>query len=140
MIDKGTLNGYLLDLETAHALNMTPTGTGYTIISPNNLLVLPGNSSKNEIIRNMKEGLIIHATMGTWSGNPYSGQVTGNIALGFLVRDGEPVGRVKDCMFSLNVFSHLLENLESLTSETKCLGNEILPYALVNDVSIATKK
>ena len=48
----------------------------------------------------MKKGIVIDHTMGAWAGNPYTGTVTGNIALGYLVEDGEKVGRVKDCMFS----------------------------------------
>jgi predicted Zn-dependent protease len=85
----------------------------------------------------MKRGIIIDQTMGAWAGNPYAGTVTGNIALGYLVEDGKKVGRVKDCMFSLNVFSHLKSNLLALSKETKNLGSLILPYCLVGGVSIS---
>ena len=67
----------------------------------------------------------------------YKRQVTGNIALGYLVENGKKVGRVKDCMFSLNVFNHLKTNLLALTKETKSLGGLILPYCLIGGVSIS---
>ncbi|HHW19045.1 MAG TPA: TldD/PmbA family protein [Firmicutes bacterium] len=141
LVDKGVLREYLLDLETACKLGRKPTGTGrISRIAPNNLLVLPQDLSWKDMVKGIKRGVIIKDTMGAWAGNPYSGQVTGNIALGFLVEDGEPVGRVKDCMFSVNVFKHLKDNLVSLSRETKyTYGNALLPYALVDGVSIAAK-
>jgi PmbA protein len=78
--------------------------------------------------------------MGAWAGNPYGGQVTGNIALGYLVEDGQPVGRVKDCMYSLNVFEALKNNLAALSRESKCMGSMFLPYALLKGISISAKK
>jgi len=85
----------------------------------------------------MKKAIVIDQTMGAWAGNPYTGTVTGNIALGYLVIDGKKVGRVKDCMFSLNVFTHLKSNLLAVSKETKNLGQMILPYCLIEGVSIA---
>jgi len=87
----------------------------------------------------MKRGIVIENTMGAWAGNPYSGQVSGNIAMGFLVEDGKLAGRVKDCMFSVNVFTHLRDHLVALSRETKNVG-PTLPYALVDNVSIAAKR
>jgi len=88
----------------------------------------------------MKQGIVIDHTMGAWAGNPYTGTVTGNIALGYLVKDGEKVGRVKDCMFSLNVFTHLKSNLLALSRDVKDLGGLLLPYCLIGGVSIATRE
>jgi PmbA protein len=141
LVSQGVLSEYLLDLETAAKLGRKPTGTGGVAgIERNNILVLPGDLSVADLINSLKRGIIIDATMGAWAGNPYSGQVTGNIALGYLVVDGQPVGRVKDCMFSVNVFTALKDNLAALSRETKNLGDAILPYALVRSVSISAKK
>ena len=90
------------------------------------------------MVSGMEKGIIIKETMGAWAGNPYSGQVTGNISLGFLVENGKPVGRIKDCMFSVNIFRDLQHNLLGLSQETQSKGY-ILPYALLSDVSISTK-
>ncbi len=141
LIDDGVLTEYLLDLETASRLGRKPTGTGGASgVSPNNLVVMPGTVAKTAMISGLKRGIVIEQTMGAWTGNPYSGQVTGNIALGFLVVDGVPVGRVKDCMFSVNVFRHLSEDLLSLSKEVKCVGDTTLPWALVRNVSVSAKR
>jgi len=138
LIDEGVLSEYLLDLESAHRLGRKPIGTGTrTGARPNNVIVPGGNASFDDLMAGMKRGIIIDQTMGAWAGNPYTGTVTGNIALGYLVEDGKKVGRIKDCMFSLNVFSHLKSNLLALTKETKSLGGLILPYCLIGGVSIS---
>lgn len=141
LVGNGILMEYLLDLDTAARLGRRPTGTGrVSRIAHNNVIVSPGSVPCPDMVRSIKRGLIIKETMGAWAGNPYSGQVTGNIALGFLIENGAPVGRVKDCMFSVNVFKHLKENLVALSKEQKLLmNNALLPYALVDAVSIATR-
>lgn len=140
LIEQGVLKEYLLDLESAQRLGRKPIGTGNPAgARPNNLIVPAGDVSVNDLLADMKRGIIIDQTMGAWAGNPYTGTVTGNVALGYLVEDGKKVGRVKDCMFSLNVFTHLKSNLLALSKETKNMGTSILPYFLIGGVSVSTR-
>ena len=140
LIEKGVLREYLLDLETARKLGREPIGTGGVGgIEPGNVIVPGGSLSKESLLTGMKRGIVVENTMGAWAGNPFSGQVSGNIAMGFLVEDGELVGRVKDCMFSLNIFTHLKDHLVALSRETKNFGIT-LPYALIDNVSVTGKK
>lgn len=140
LIEKGVLREYLLDLDTAQKLGRSPTGTGgIAAIEPNNLVVEGGEVSKDDLLRGIRRGIIIENTMGAWAGNPYAGQVSGNIAMGFLVVDGKPVGRIKDCMFSANAFTHLKEHLAALSRETKNMFGTRLPWALVRNVTVAAK-
>jgi len=139
LIEKGVLSEYLLDLETAHKLGRDPIGTGgVSGIEPGNLVVEGGSQSKDDLLSGVKRGIMIESTMGAWAGNPYSGQVSGNIAMGFLIEDGKLVGRVKDCMFSVNVFKHLKDHLVALSREARNFGIT-LPYALVENVSVTAK-
>lgn len=141
LIGAGVISEYILDLETAAKLGRRPIGTGgVTGPAHNNILVEPGDMGKDDMVLGLKKGIVIDRAMGAWAGNPYSGQVTGNIALGYLVGDGEPIGRVKDCMYSVNVFEYLKDNLVALSKETKCMGSVILPYALLSGVSVSAKK
>jgi len=140
LIDKGVIAEYLLDLDTAHKLGRAPTGTGgIGFIEPNNLLIAAGDVPKDDLLAGMKRGIVIDNTMGAWAGNPYAGQVTGNISRGFLVEDGKMVGRVKDCMFSANSFTHLRDHLVALSEETEQQWGTVAPYALVSDVSVTAK-
>lgn len=140
LIERGRLREYLLDLDSAARLGREPIGTGgIERARPNNLLVAPGETSHGDLLAGIKRGLVIDETIGAWAGNPYTGQVSGNIGLGFLVEDGKIVGRVKDCMFSLNALTDLGENLVGLSRETRCMGGQMLPWALIDDVTIATR-
>ncbi len=141
LVKAGVLEEYLLDLDSAARLGRQPNGTGgMTRPRPNNVLLLPGATPWREILAGIKRGIVIDETLGAWAGNPYSGQVSGNIGLGFLVEDGKLAGRVKDCMFSINVFSQLKTQLQCLSLETKNLGTHILPWGLVGGVSISTRQ
>lgn len=140
LVQKGVLREYLLDIGTAKKLGRSPIGTGGPNgIRPNNLLAEGGEVSKDSLLAGMKRGIVIENTMGAWAGNPYSGQVNGNISMGFWVIDGKPVGRVKDCMFSANAFTHLKDNLVALSRETKDVFGITAPYALVSNVSVTAK-
>lgn len=140
LIDSGKISGYLLDLQTAHLLNMSPTGNGGGA-SPvsNNTIVLGGDKSYGEMLAGIDEGVLIENTMGAWAGNPYGGQVSGNIALGYKIEKGRVVGRIKDCMFSVNVFTDLRDNLAALSREQHWRGNTCYPYLQLANVNISTK-
>ncbi len=150
IIKEGQLTSFIHDLRSAAALNMEPTGNGLrrgtSAPSPtgSNMMLLPGNKPYAELMASIDQGLIIDSLMGAWAGNPYAGEVSGNIALGFKVEKGMKVGRVKDCMFSVNAFKALRDKLLGLsreTSWTEIFGTGIakLPYVLLDGVNISTK-
>jgi PmbA protein len=141
LIEKGVLKNFLHNLETAAAVGDEPNGHGTRSsgIAPGVTMVTPGDKASEEMIRGIDEGLLIEQTMGAWAGNPYGGQVTGNIALGYKIEKGKLVGRVKNVVFSLNVFSYLRDHLVGLSSDVRDLGGEILPYIMFKDVVLSTE-
>jgi len=140
LISDGKIAGYMLDLQTAAELNMSPTGNG-SVSGPvqNNIIVPGGTASFSEMLAGIDEGVLIEGTMGAWAGNPYGGQVSGNISLGYKIEKGQIVGRIKDAMFSLNVFTDLRDNLASISSEQLWRGNTCYPYLQFKNVNISTK-
>jgi len=140
LISGGKIAGYMLDLQTAAELNMSPTGNG-SVSGPvqNNIIVPGGTASFSEMLAGIDEGVLIEGTMGAWAGNPYGGQVSGNISLGYKIEKGQIVGRIKDAMFSLNVFTDLRDNLASISSEQLWRGNACFPYLQLRNVNISTK-
>ena len=140
LIEGGKINGYMLDLQTAAELNMSPTGNG-SVSGPvqNNIIVPGGQASWSEMLAGIDEGVLIEGTMGAWAGNPYGGQVSGNISLGYKIEKGQIVGRIKDAMFSVNVFTDLRDNLVALSSDKLWRGNTCYPYLQLANVNISTK-
>ena len=127
-----------MDLATSQKLGLPPNGTGGSKRpQDNNFILEPGSSRHEDILANMERGILIAGTMGTWAGNPYNGQVSGNISLGYLIEDGKIKGRIKDAMFTINIFQALREQIKLISADRKWVNNKYLPYILFNDVSIS---
>lgn len=141
LIDSGVVSSFLLDLQSAAELKMSPTGNGgQSGPAANNVVLAAGEIAYADMLKDIEEGVLIDMTMGAWAGNPYGGQVSGNISLGYKIEKGRLVGRIKDSMFSVNVFNALSEQLHSLSREQTWHGNNLFPYVRLNDVNISTKQ
>ena len=141
LIDRGIVSSFLLDLQSAAELKMAPTGNGgLNGPAANNVVLASGELSYADMLSDIKEGVLIDMTMGAWAGNPYGGQVSGNISLGYKIENGRLVGRIKDAMFSVNIFSALAGQLHSLSREQVWHGNNLFPYIRLNDVNISAKQ
>ncbi len=139
--NKGTLENFILDLDTAHELNQKPRGTrGERGPEANNVIMAPGQKNIADLLSTIDEGVLIADTQGTWAGNPYGGQVSGNISLGFQIKDGKITGRIKDAMFSLNTFKALKEQIQALSKEQRWVENALLPYMIIDEVNISLKE
>lgn len=147
IIDNGVVNSFILNLITAKALGLKSTGNGFR--SGDGSLAGPGYSNVivdvtdtqplEQLLGSVERGVIIHSLMGAWAGNPYSGQVNGNIDLGFLIEDGRITGRVKDCMVSVNVFEALRDQIGGASCEKDWGWNLFAPHILLNDIAINAK-
>lgn len=147
IIDSGKVNSFVLDLVTAKALGLRSTGNGFR--SQPDSLPGPGNSNivlemttsqpLQELLGSVERGIIIHSLMGAWAGNPYGGQVSGNIDLGFLIEDGKIKGRVKDCMVSVNAFVAFRDQIAGSSAEKQWAWNMLLPHLKLRDISITAK-
>lgn len=140
LIEQGVLKQEILDLQSGEALGRASTGNGtLTGPEPHHVILSPGTASVADTRKSIDRGLIIFDSMGAWAGNPYSGNVSGTISLGLLIENGEVVGRVKDCMFSINAFKHFKDHLIATSSETKEDGSSTYPYVTLDEVVISTQ-
>lgn len=148
LIDHGVLRNFLVDLDTATALHTKPTGNGRRggwssppAPGPSTLVVQGGMDHSGHLLAGIREGLIVHHLLGAGQGNPYGGAINANILLGFLVRGGEIIGRVKNTMLSINAFELLRTQLVSVSSDSKDVwGSMTLPYLLVDGAAITAKE
>jgi len=145
LIEEGTVASFLYDLQTAALAGTQSTGNGgrgrggLPAPSPSAFIIAPGDTTFDDMVRDMKEGLVIEQLMGAAQTNILGGDFSGNVLLGYKVEDGKIVGRVKDTMVSGNVY-RVLEQILAVGSEPKWVGGSLYTPALYCPrLSVATK-
>jgi PmbA protein len=140
LIDRGRLIQFYGDRTTGRILGTGTTGNGFRpslghYPSPGlvNLAIAPGNLSFTEAIATLEEGIIVDQMLG--GGADISGDFSVNIDLGYLVKRGEIVGRVKDTMIAGNVY-HALKEVIALLSDTQWNGSYYTPSLIVDGLSV----
>ncbi|WP_218082870.1 TldD/PmbA family protein [Anthocerotibacter panamensis] len=139
-IEAGVLQSFYCDLRTAQDLGVATTGNGFrsslgSFASPGlvNILLTPGTVRWAELLRSMVDGLIVDQVMGNGPG--ISGDFSVNVELGYRVRHGEVVGRVKDTMIAGNTYT-LLKNDPVLSQEANWQGDFYLPHLYLPKVTV----
>ncbi|MFC1898888.1 TldD/PmbA family protein [Chloroflexota bacterium] len=145
LVDRGTVSGFLYDLQTAALAKTISTGNGNRgrngLPSPSAsaFIIAPGKTSFDEMISDIKEGLIVEQLMGAEQGNVLGGDFSGNVLLGYKVENGKIRGRVKDTMVSGNVYQ-ILNKITAIGSEAKWVSGFLnTPHFYCSDVAVASK-
>ena len=135
LIEKGTVRSFLYDLQTAGLAKSESTGSAerslaaQPSISTTCLIIEEGETSFEEMVRNVKTGLVVEELMGAGQGNVIGGDFSGNVLLGYKIEDGEITGRVKDTMVAGNVHE-ALKRIATIGSETRWVGGSMRTPAL----------
>lgn len=145
LIDKGVAANFIYDLQTAGMAGAESTGSGERSLgslpspSASVLLVNEGDTTLDEMIAGMDEGLIVERLLGAGQGNVLGGDFNANILLGYKVEKGRVVGRVKDTMVTGNVY-RILNDLIAVGSEGRWLGGGLYTPAIAcANVAVASK-
>jgi PmbA protein len=112
LIQDGMLKLFYTDRTIGRQLGCGSTGNGFrsglgSYPTPDlvNLTVTPGTIGFTELVKQLDSGIIIDQILGGGAG--MSGDFSINVELGYRVRNGEIVGRIKDTMVSGNVYTAL---------------------------------
>ncbi len=145
LIEQGAVTSFLYDLQTAARAHTRSTGNGSRAggrlpsPSPSAFIIAPGSTTFDEMVQDIKEGLIIEQLMGAGQGNILGGDFSGNVLLGYKIESGKIVGRVKDTMVSGNVYQ-VLKEISAIGSEAKWLGGFLqAPHLYCPSLSVASK-
>ncbi len=156
IIKNGHLQSFLHSLKTAKKLNMEPTGNGYKLgnffprpelsAEPapyvTNLHVEPGKVSFNDMVSDLKDGIIIDSVIGFFMGNLFNGEITGSIDTGYHIKNGKIVGKIAGQSINFNIYDIFKNNLVDISSTTKNTpffffhGYNPAPYAMFKDINI----
>jgi PmbA protein len=138
-IQKGILQHFYSDRTVARLLGTSTTGNGFrpglgSYPTPGlfNLLIQPGKGSLLDLINQLDEGLIVDQMLG--GGGSISGDFSINVDLGYRVKNGQVVGRVKDTMVAGNVYT-ALKQLVALGGDADWNGSCYTPSLIVDGLS-----
>jgi PmbA protein len=139
-IEKGVLQSFYADRTIGRALKTGTTGNGFrsglgSYPTPElfNLLVAPGQTPLADLIAGVEDGLILDQILGGGAG--ISGEFSINVDLGYRIKQGKIVGRVKDTMVSGSVYSALKQVL-ALGSDADWHDACRTPSILVEGLSV----
>jgi PmbA protein len=145
LIEKGIVRNFLYDLQTAGQAGAKSTGSGargrggLMSPSPSAFTIDTGDATFDEMVQDIKEGLVIEQLMGAEQGNILGGDFSGNVLLGYKIENGKIIGRVKNTMVSGNVFQ-LLKQVVALGKEAKWVGGAVLaPHLYIPGISVSSK-
>jgi PmbA protein len=135
IVRDGVLKAFLYDLDSAGLAGTAPTG--HDGCWPHMLIVPPGAKSKADLFAGVRDGLYVKDILGFGQSNMMNGDVSGNVSLGFRIKNGEIVGRVKDTMIAGNVYELLKQGVE-FSRDTDPISR--MPYMKLSGVSVSSAK
>lgn len=150
IIEKGILRNFIFDLHSAAKKKTRSTGNGFkrglwgggiaTPPSPGvaNLTLAPGKMSRAEMIKDIKEGIIVDEVMGFHSGNIIQGEFSMSVGVGYLIQNGVVKGRAMDAMVAGNIYDSF-NNLIALGDKVEISYLGYLPAMYFKDMSVAGK-
>jgi len=153
LIENGVVRQFLYDLKTAAQAGAAPTGNGFKAegfgdrsyhllptITPTTRLILPGDTSLEEMLRGLDEAILVQDVIGLGQGNVLAGEFSNNVSLGFLVRKGEVIGRVKNTMIAGNAYELLKDQLIGLSDRAEWyFGIMSTPAIAIDGVGVVSQ-
>ncbi|HTR20132.1 MAG TPA: TldD/PmbA family protein [Gemmatimonadales bacterium] len=151
LIERGVVQRFVYDLETAARAEQASTGNGSRgifakpKIAYSNLVVGKRDSSAagtaslgGGLIEALQDGLVIDDLIGVGQGNVIGGAFSHPVALAYRVQGGEITGRVKDAAVAGNVYE-LLKRIGGFGTDGRWLGARWTPSLLLEGVSVARR-
>ncbi len=152
LVDKGVLREFLYDNYTARIDNRKSTGNGiryswmatqpkYELtptISPTNFIIEGGDSSFDEMISEMKNGVYVLEVQGAHSSNPETGEVSVVATPAWRIENGEIKGLIPGLMLSMNIYD-ALKRIDLVSHEQKVVYNTILPWIQISEIRLVSK-
>ncbi|MBN1673088.1 MAG: TldD/PmbA family protein [Kiritimatiellae bacterium] len=115
IVKDGVLQTFLYDLDTAGMAKTEPTGNAGC--SPYSPQLLPGAQPSDALLAAIDDGIYVRFGIGFGQSNMMNGDVSFNVGLGYRVKRGEILGRVKNTMVAGN-FYELFKNNVAISSDT----------------------
>ncbi|MFW5857294.1 MAG: TldD/PmbA family protein [Planctomycetota bacterium] len=109
LVEGGVPKCFLYDLDSAGLADTAPTGNPGC--RPHNPEITPGETPSAALLGGIDDGIYIKSLIGFGQSNIVNGDISCNVGLGYRIRNGAVVGRVKNTMVAGNLYDLLGEGL-----------------------------
>jgi PmbA protein len=140
----GVLKNFLFDLQTAGILGKESTASASRsfdeIPQPDhsNLTVSPGKWSVADMIRDIKNGIVVHHVIGGGQSNMIAGDFSFNVSMGFRIKNGKIMGRVKNTMIAGNAYE-IMNNIEGIGKKVENIGSVYTPAFYFKKMNVVSR-
>ena len=155
LVERGVVQRFIYDLETAARAKVQSTGHGQRGIfgkpvpGYTNVVLGPtpdGVGARHAVplqlggglLANIRDGLLVDELIGVGQGNVIGGAFSHPVALAYRVERGEITGRVKDAAVAGNVYE-LWKRVGGFGNDARWTGSRYAPSVLLEGVSVARR-
>jgi PmbA protein len=145
VIERGVLRSFLYDNYSARKDGKMSTGNasraGYLStpeIDTTNFRIMPGNKTKDEMLSEVDDGLIVYYLQGAHSSNPVSGEFSVVATPAWKIKDGEITHSSRGVMLAGNIFE-VLKNISAVGDNQRQMGSLVSPWLQVENVRVIGK-
>ena len=142
VIERGILRNFIYDNYTAKREGKKSTGNasraGYIStpkVEATNFRFTPGRKTSEELLGEVKEGLLVYYLQGAHSSNPASGDFSVVATPAWKIKNGEIAYATKGTMLAGNVFN-VLKKVSALANNERKIGQLVAPWIRVEDVKV----
>ena len=145
VFEKGVLKNLLYDNYTANRAGTVSTGnatrSGFAlyastpVLEASNFVFKEGNKRPEELVSEVKDGLIVYGVQGAHSSNPESGEFSVVATPVWKIENGSVAHAVRDVMLT-GVFFDALKNISALGNNSRKLGQLVAPWIKVENVRV----
>ena len=149
LVDKGNLQGYLYDRYWANRENVSLSGTRRAstgnsrrssikappVMGTSNLFIEPGMPTFDDLLKELRRGMVIEEVMGLHTVDPISGDFSLGCS-GSWIEGGERIHPVKSIAIAGNLFA-LFKNVVKVGSDLRFYGGIGSPSLLINELEIS---
>jgi PmbA protein len=145
VIKDGVLRNFLYDNYTARKANAQNTGnasrsgggaySSTPTLDASNFVFGAGNKTDDELLAEVKDGLIVYGVQGAHSSNAESGEFSVVATPAWKIKDGSVAGAVRDVMLTGSFFD-VLSNVSGLGKDVRQVGQLVAPWIRAENVRV----
>jgi PmbA protein len=143
IVDGGVFKNFIFDLVTGARAGRKSNGCGergiFNASSPSlsNLAISPGNTSYEDMLGSIEEGIFIDGVLGLGQGNIIAGSFSNPVGTAFKIENGKLVGRVKNASISGNIYNDMKEIAAIGDEQELVYGSFLTPHIRLDTINVA---